>query len=261
MNEVNKTLFIPLYGKSKISKQKIILDDPMAEIICAAEGFELSGQSKTKWLAYNMSMRARIFDDWTDSMLQKDNDALVLHIGCGLDSRCKRVKQPYKNWVDCDFPDVIENRKKYYSESETYKMQTLDASDASQVKNLPDAKSAIIVFEGISMYLSHEQLHNFFGALEEKYSSLHILMDVYTEFGVRASKYKNPVNDVGVTKLYGIDDIDAVFAGLKIHSIAEHSLTPPELIAQLKGADRFIFKLLFTGRLYHKIYRLFELEK
>ena len=28
MNEVNKTLFIPLYGKSIVSKQHIILDDP-----------------------------------------------------------------------------------------------------------------------------------------------------------------------------------------------------------------------------------------
>ena len=111
------------------------------------------------------------------------------------------------------------------------------------------------------MYLSHEQLHSFFEALQKKYSSLHILMDVYTEFGVRASKYKNPVNDVGVTKLYGIDDIESVFKGLAIHCVTEHSLTPPELIAQLKGTDRFIFKLLFTGRLYHKIYRLFELEK
>ena len=37
MNEVNKTLFIPLYGKSQISKQGIILDDPMAEKIWEAE--------------------------------------------------------------------------------------------------------------------------------------------------------------------------------------------------------------------------------
>ena len=31
MNEVNKTSFIPLYGKSQVSKQGIILNDPMAE--------------------------------------------------------------------------------------------------------------------------------------------------------------------------------------------------------------------------------------
>ena len=38
MNEVNKTLFIPLYGKSLISKQHIILNDPDAERIWDAEG-------------------------------------------------------------------------------------------------------------------------------------------------------------------------------------------------------------------------------
>ena len=44
MNEVNKTLFIPLYGKSQISKQGIILDDPMAEKIWEAEEFPIKGK-------------------------------------------------------------------------------------------------------------------------------------------------------------------------------------------------------------------------
>ena len=93
-----------------------------------------------------------------------------------------------------------------------------------------------------------------------KYSKLHILMDVYTEFGVRASKFKNPVNDLGVTKLYGIDDIAAILDGLNITCKAEHSFTPRELVEQLKPADKRFFKLLFTGSFYRKIYRLFELE-
>ena len=37
MNEVNKTLYIPLYGKSKVSQQGIILNDPSAEIIWKEE--------------------------------------------------------------------------------------------------------------------------------------------------------------------------------------------------------------------------------
>ena len=100
MNEVNKTLFIPLFGKALVSKQNIILKDPVAEKIWDTEGFELRGKAKSKWLAYNMAMRARVFDDWTDSMLGEKKHALVLHIGCGLDSRCKRVKQPYQLWSD-----------------------------------------------------------------------------------------------------------------------------------------------------------------
>ena len=143
MNEINKTLFIPLYGKAFVSKQNIILKDPDAERIWMEEGFVLHGKAKSKWLA--------------------------------------------------------------------------------------------------------------------KYATLHILMDVYTEFGAKASKYKNPVNDVGVTKLYGVDDIEGLITDLKIRFKKEHSFTPENLVNELQGFDKKIFKLLFTGRIYRKIYRLYEL--
>ena len=38
MNSVNKTLYIPLYGKSYVSKKGLFLDDKKAEEIWEAEG-------------------------------------------------------------------------------------------------------------------------------------------------------------------------------------------------------------------------------
>ena len=260
MNEVNKTLYIPLYGKSKVSQQGIILNDPSAERIWTEEAFPIRGKSRSKWLAYNMAMRARVFDDWTDSMLQRSRDALVLHIGCGLDSRHMRVKTPCSEWVDCDLPDVIEIRKKYFRENETYHMMALDASRPEQIELLPDCNTAIVVLEGLSMYLTNSQVRGLLQALDKKYRELHILMDVYTEFGVNASKYKNPVNDVGVTKLYGIDAIGSIIDGLRIRFVKEHSFTPAALVKELTPIERMFFKLLFTGKLYRKIYRMYELK-
>lgn len=259
MNEVNKTLFIPLYGKAKVSRQNIILNDPVAEKIWDSEAFPIRGKSKSKWLAYNMAMRARVFDDWTSQMLRQNKDALVLHIGCGLDSRCQRVTVPYEAWIDCDFPEVIEIRKRYYAETANYRMMALDASDSEQVETLPDHDEAIVILEGISMYLSHEQLRGLFQVLQAKYQKLHILMYIYTEFAAKASKYKNPVNDVGVTQLYGIDGIGSILAGSNLRLTKEHSLTPAELVDQLKPFDRTFFNLMFTGSLYGKLYRLIEL--
>ena len=258
MNSVNKTLYIPLYGKAMVSRQNIILQDSMAEKIWAEqeENITLRGKSKSKWLCYNMAMRAKIFDQWTNEMLAKNPNALVLHIGCGLDSRCKRVNQIYQNWYDCDFPDVIQARKNYYEESSSYHLLSLNAADPEQIKALPQSDSAIIIFEGISMYLTNQELRNFFSELEQKYNHLNVLMDVYTVFGAKASKFKNPINEVGVTKVYGIDDIDGLLSGLKIHCISEHSLTPPSLVNELPPKDRRIFKLLCTGSFYRKIYRL-----
>ena len=175
MNEVNRTLFIPLYGKAMVSRRNIILHDPAAERIWQAEAFPIRGRSASKWLAYNMAMRARVFDDWTDRMLaESGGDALVLHIGCGLDGRCGRVKQPFALWLDCDLPEVIAVRKQYYRETETCRMAALDAADPGQIASLPDRDTAIVVLEGISMYLSGDQLRGLFRALALR-TVLHVL--------------------------------------------------------------------------------------
>ena len=62
MDSVNKTLYIPLYGKSYLSKKGIILKDEKAEEIWDKEQFKLKGKSKSKWLSYYMGIRAAVFD-------------------------------------------------------------------------------------------------------------------------------------------------------------------------------------------------------
>lgn len=258
MNEVNRTLFIPLYGKTQVSEKGIILNDPMAERIWKAEAFPIRG--KSKWLAYNMAMRARVFDDWTEAMLRENPDALVLHIGCGLDSRCLRVKETYAHWIDADFPEVLSLRRKYYEENDAYHMMAIDASKAEQIAGLPESETAIVVLEGISMYLTNAQVRCMLRAFEKKYTQLHILMDVYTEFGAKVSRYKNPVNDMGVTELYGIDDVKALLDDTRIRLKAEHSFTPDHLINELKPFERVFFRTMFAEKIYRRIYRLYELE-
>ena len=60
MNEVNRTLYIPLYGKSCVSKKGIILRDPKAEYIWQKEGFALKGQNgwRTAWVCVQRYLTA-----------------------------------------------------------------------------------------------------------------------------------------------------------------------------------------------------------
>ena len=69
MDNVNKTLYIPLYGKAYVSKKCILLDDKKAEEIWDAEAFPLKGKSRSKWLAYHMGMRSAGFDQWLRQQL------------------------------------------------------------------------------------------------------------------------------------------------------------------------------------------------
>ena len=128
MNNVNKTMYIPLYGKAFVSKKGIIINDTKAEEIWGKVEFELKGKSKSKWLAYYMAMRASVFDNWVKEKISENKNAIVLHIGCGLDSRVERINAENTLWYDIDFEEVINERKKYYTENEHYNMTIGDAS-------------------------------------------------------------------------------------------------------------------------------------
>ena len=80
-------------------------------------------------------------------------------------------------------------------------------------------------------------------------------MDCYTEFAAKASKYKNPINDVGVTQVYGLDDPNSLPGFLR-----EHEMTPDDLIDQLQGIEKRIFQKLFAGSFAQKMYQLYEYQ-
>lgn len=259
MNSIHKTLYIPLYGKACVSRKGIILHDPKAEEIWAAEGFPLKGKSKSKWLAYYMGMRSAVFDRWLRAQMEADPSAVILHIGCGMDARCQRVDAQGQMWFDIDFPDVIGERKRYYQESEHYKMLGADVRDAGWLAQVP-AGNAIVIMEGVSMYLSPEALRQTVAQLAAHFASVRLLMDCYTEFAAKASKVRNPINDVGVTEVFGLDDPKRVEeSGLRF--ACKHEMTPANLIDQLQGAEKTIFKTLYAGGIAKKLYRLYEYRR
>ena len=256
MDNVNKTLYIPLYGKALVSRRGLLLCDPEAEKLWAEAGIRLKGKSASKWLAYTMGMRSAVFDRWLREKLVPG--AVVLHLGCGLDSRCNRVKCG-NLWFDVDFPAVIEERKKYFSESDTYRMIGSDLRE-DWLTGVPAGGTALVVMEGVSMYLTPQERLALLKALSGHFDRVHLLLDAYTVFAAKATKYKNPINDVGVTQVYGFDDPREPETGTGFAWIREHEMTPEYLIETLPKAEQGIFRLLFAGKTARRFYRLHEYE-
>ena len=260
MDSVNKTLYIPLYGKAHVSRNGLLLRDETAEAIWEKEGFPLKGKAKSKWLAYNMGMRAAVFDRWLEEKQQQMPGAAVLHLGCGMDNRIGRVGSKNTAWYDVDFPEVIAERKRYFADSESYRMVASDLRQPRWLEEISE-ETAIVVMEGVSMYLQMAELLELLCRLNRKFSQVTILMDTYTTFAVKATKYKNPINTVGVTEVFGFDDPKMLEQDTGFRFVREWDLTPDGLIAQLpKGEQRF-FKTMFAGKTAKKIYRLYEYGK
>ena len=260
MSSINKTLYIPLYGKAYVSKKGCFLRDVMAEEIWKKEAFTLKGKSKSKWLAYYMGIRSAVFDHWLQAELLQANDAAVIHLGCGMDGRILRVPSNGHRWYDVDFPQVIQERKRYYAESDKYRMIGADVRNPDWLKQIPEKGHAIVLMEGVSMYLTLSELQNLFCILSAHFDHCSLLMDCYTELAAKLSKYKNPIHDLGVVKVYGMDDPSLPESSSLLFA-KEHDMTPPRLINELHGAERFIFKRLYAGNLSKKLYRLYEYQK
>ena len=260
MDSVNKTLYIPLYGKSYVSKKGIILKDVKAEEIWEKEQFKLKGKSKSKWLSYYMGIRAAVFDNWLEEQMTKYPEAVVIHIGCGMDSRVLRVGTNNHYWYDVDFSEVIIQRRKYYSENEYYNMIDGDARNSDWLNKISNNKHAIIVLEGISMYLTNYELKNLISNIGNHFEKVNLLMDCYSLFAAKMSKYKNPVKDVGVSQVYGLDDPKLIVDSNVLFK-NEHEMTPAKYIEELVGLEKIIFKKLYAGKFAKKLYKLYEFDK
>lgn len=259
MKNESKTLYIPLYGKALVSRKGIILSDKKAEEIWGKESFLLKGKSRSKWLAYFMGMRAAVIDGWVSEKLEESPESVVIHVGCGLDSRIERVKTPCSVWYDVDLPEVIAVRKEYFSEDEKYRMLGASAMETNWVKDLTKAENAVLVLEGVSMYLSEKAIKNLFEAMSERFGKVKIVMDVYTELAVKMSKYKNPINDVGAGATFGTSE-HGVFETGKIRFCGELCMTPDGMINELSGFEKAFFKKMFAGKFAKKLYRIFTYE-
>ncbi len=257
MDSINRTLYIPLYGKTYVSRKGILLQDPKAEEIWRREGFSLKGTAASKWLAYSMAMRAAVFDEWTRKQMDKLPGAVVLHLGCGLDSRVLRVHHAGHGWFDLDFPEVIRERKRYFCETENDRMIPADLRENDWLQSLPEGGTAIILLEGLSMYFRPEELAGLLRSLNHRFEKMAILMDCYSSFAAKASKYKNPINQVGVTVVYGMDDPKALAQKTGLHFVQEHSLTPAKLQLELTVMERSVFSNLYAGRIAKSLYKLY----
>lgn len=259
-SSIAKTLFIPLYGRSFVSQKGIILNDKKAEEIWNRENYMIKGQTFSKWLAYEMAMRAKVFDNWVQDKLNENKDAVVLHLGCGLDSRIDRVNAEGHFWFDLDFPSVITVRKKYFTEGKTYKMIDCDITLFDWLYEIPKGKNAIVIMEGFSMYLKESKLIWLFQMLAEQFEKVSLLMDIYTPLAAKLTEWKNPINEVGVTQVYGVDSYEKCECyGFKF--IQEHSMTPSHLMSELSKLEQRVFKTVFAGKFSKRLYKLYEYEK
>ncbi len=253
----SKTLFIPLLGKAIMSKENLFLHDAKAEEIISKIDYDLNSLKQSKWLSMYMSLRSLIIDELCNKYIEKHSNATIIHLGCGLDSRNLRVNKNFANWYDIDYENVIDIRKKYYKEDSKYNMIGSSVVDYKWLEKIKINDNVLIVSEGLTMYLSKEEIKTLLTQINNKLGNVHLLFDAYSKKGVKYSKIKNPVNQMNAEIKYGFDNYEEFLQlNNNLEYVATHLIRKKD--NDLHGFTKFIFNNLYCGKISQTLYKIYE---
>jgi len=252
MKNESLTLFIPLYGKAMMSREGIF-PDGTAERIFSSVDYDFSKVDQSRKLAIYMAMRAAHYDRMVEEYARKHPEGIIIQLGVGLDSRVNRVKVDLP-WYDLDFPEVIALRRDYYPESGRYHLIAAPALPADWLAGIPQHRHALIIAEGLSMYLSEKDMRALITAFRAHFDEAEFVFDAYSPLAAKLSKFKNPINAVDAKMDVAMDD-PALLTGEGCECVLNSDIITPDLIAQLRGSDALRFR--FMGRAGKNFYRIF----
>jgi O-methyltransferase involved in polyketide biosynthesis len=260
LTEEKETLFIPLYGKASDYRSKnSILKDSTANDIVERVDADLT---KHKRFGERISaVRAKQYDEWTKDFIAKNKNAVVVHLGCGLDSRITRIQPPSSiTWFDIDYPEVISLRKKFYPETNEYKMIASSITTQNWFETIPAERPALIIAEGVFEYLSEEEVKTLLHRLTNYFSHGQIAFDVMSSFAIGSRKEKLKKTTGAVNK-WAVDDINEVDKlNSKLKRIEIVPLFKSVFIEKLPFGFRFILRLLSLSSKFKNAMRLLRYD-
>jgi O-methyltransferase involved in polyketide biosynthesis len=217
LTKEKETLLATLYARALESRSSNpILRDEMAEAAVQRIDYDFE---HLKVDTLSIAMRAKLFDLWTEEFLSAHPNAVVLHLGCGLDSRVFRIDPPAGVlWYDVDFPEVIELRSRLYPARAGYSLIGASLADLTWLKALPQDRPAWILLEGVSMYLTHAIMDPLLQQVTSHFSSGALAMDVISPAAVKMASGNRSIKATGAT-----------FGGFSIDDPAELKQFAPKL--------------------------------
>lgn len=196
-----------------------VLADPWAKKLMDQVDYDTSKspiRKQRRRQTMSIAVRGAQLDIWTRQFLANHDDPVVLQIGAGLDSRVFRVDPgPEVDWYDIDFPDVIALRERFYPAREHYHLVASSATDLSWLDAIPSDRPALLIAEGVTMYLTESDGVGLLRRVVERFPAGELQMDFWSRFGSKAMRKNNTVvRDSGSELGWAVDEPEDILAAV-----------------------------------------------
>jgi methyltransferase (TIGR00027 family) len=184
-----------------------ILGDSYAKDLVRQLDYDWSKTSINARNAPSVTIRSAHFDNWARQFLAVHEEATVLHLGCGLDSRAFRVGPgPGVEWYDVDYPDVISLREQFYPPTASYHLIPASVTELDWLTAIPADRPVLVLAEGLTMYLTEEAGLALLRRVVERFPSGEFQFDVFNRLGIRIQIVNTAVRRAGARLHWGVND-------------------------------------------------------
>lgn len=189
LSGVAETLLIPLYNRAMESQRPdAIMKDEKAVALVRQMGYDFDQVRKIRMTEGNKVARlllTREMDRYARDFLTHQPEAVVVHIGCGLDSRFERVDNGQVEWYDLDLPDVIGLRRKFIGdEGERYHLlsgSVLEGAWLEAVK-VHSQRPFLFLAETVFIYFREAQVKSLVLRLRDHFPGAELVFDGWSPF-------------------------------------------------------------------------------
>lgn len=152
-------------------------------------------------------VRAKAHDDWARSFLADHPDAVVLHLGCGLDARVYRIDPPATvDWYDLDYPSVIGLRRRFLPPREHYTLIGSSVTDLTWLERIPRGRPVLLIAEGLVPYLTETDVRRLLTSVVDAFPTGQIQIDTVSVSAWRTSRWDPLGRKYGARFRCGFDD-------------------------------------------------------
>jgi len=206
---VAETLLITLYIRAMESQRPdALIKDDKAVALVTQMSYDFSRFDQIKMDEEDkvaIILRNREFDRYVRDFLARHPEAVVVHIGCGLDSRFERVDNGQVVWYDLDLPDVIELRRKLIGgEGERYHLLACSVFDSTWLERVSIHRQLPFLFlaEGVLMYFEEAQVKSLVLMLQEHFAGAELVCDAFSPFLIRANNLRFRISRTKISARY-----------------------------------------------------------
>jgi O-methyltransferase involved in polyketide biosynthesis len=200
-----ETLLITLYAKAQPDNP--LLFDPLAQNILNRVDYDFTQLKVPYKTVLLVCQRTKKLDAITRDFLVENPDGVILHLGCGLDSRFWRVDNGLVEWYDLDMPQVVELRLQFFESHDRYHLISSSVTDLDWIAQVEAAgKTVLVVAEGLLMYLDEGDVRRLFLELRKAFPNCRLAADVFSRLTARTAINHASLKQTGASLGWGIDD-------------------------------------------------------